>query len=116
MAQSAEAEYGYEVAGPGGAITQSIVGGDPRAHERSGIDRRQFVWNERHGNGRRDHVIGVSAVKRNAGHLQRDGAAEEIAMTTVVAHPAMPAVPAHADALAGSPLRDSRADCVHHSD
>jgi len=64
-----------------------------------------------------DHVVGVAAVERDAGHLHAGLAGEVVAPAAVVAGEAVPGVPPDADALAGLPtLRDVLAHGVDHTD
>ena len=72
--------------------------------------------NQRDGDGGRDHVIRIAAIEIDAGDLMVFGAGEEIAAAAFIAMAAMFAMPADADALAGFPFRDARADGVDDAD
>ena len=69
--KSAQTQHRDDIAGSRRAVAQRIVSRDARAHQRRGFHGRQIVRHQRHRDGRRHHVIRVTAVKRNAGDLQR---------------------------------------------
>src|SRR5437660_1770007 len=63
-----------------------------------------------------DHVVGVAAVERDAGHLHAGLAGEVVAPAAVVAGETVPGVPTDADALAGlPPPRDVLAHGLDHT-
>src|SRR5439155_16447685 len=99
VAQPADAEDGDEVARPRAAVAQRVEGGEAGAHERGGVRGGQVRGDQRDGGGRGDQVIGVAAVERDAGHADAGLAGEEVRAAAGVAVPAVPGVPADADAL-----------------
>ena len=103
--------------GFGAAVAQRVEGGEAGAHQRRGVRGGQFRGHQRERGRRGDHVVGVAAVERDAGHLDSGLAGEEIAAAAGVAVAAVPRVPADADALAGLPARrDVLAHGVDHAD
>ncbi len=116
MAETAQAEHRDQIAGPRRAVAQGVVGGDAGAHQRCGVHRRKVVRHQRQGDGRSDHVVGITAVEGDAGDLERHLAGEEIAAATGIAIAAMAAMPADAHALARFPLGNARAHGIHRAD
>ena len=104
VSQTAEAEHGDQVTGPRAAVPQRVVSRDAGAHQRRGFHGRQIVRHQRQRDGRSEHVVGITAIKGDAGNLQRHLAGKEIAVATGIAMAAMSAVPADAHALARLPL------------
>ena len=85
------------------------------AHSRGAASvRRQFLGNGRQRLKGSNHEIGVAAVVADPGDL-RGFAGDEVAAPAGNAVAAVPAVPAHADAHAGFPLRHVRAHRVDDS-
>src|SRR4051794_36882311 len=117
MAEPAEAEDRDEVARPGTAVAQRVEGRHAGAHQRRGVWGGQPLGHHRECRHRGDHVVGVAAVERDAGHLHAGLAGEVVAPAAVVAGEAVPGVPTDADALAGlPPPRDVLAHGVDHTD
>ena len=111
-AEPADPEYGHHVSGPRSAVAQGVEGGDPGAHQRAGLDRRERLGNQREGPGRSDHVVSVAAVVRDPGYLGGDLARHEVTATAGIAVAAVSSVPADGDPLAGGPPRDVLANSV----
>ena len=63
----------------------------------------------------RDHIFGVAAVPRNAGHFAVDQAHREIAAAAGIAVAATAAEPADAHALADFPAFDALSQHVDHA-
>src|SRR6185437_13431432 len=103
MPESADAEDGDEISASCAAVAKGIEGGRSSTHQRSGILRTQIGRNHRKRGMRRDHVVGITSVERNAGDLNAGLTGKEIAATTGIAPAAVPRMPADADALPGLP-------------
>ena len=98
----------------GSAVTKAVVGGDAGAHERGGVYVGEIVGNEGEGIGGGDHVVGIAAVKADAGDLLIL-AEDEVATATWRAVVAMAAVPAEAHALADFEERHIGTDGINDS-
>ncbi len=86
----------------------------PAHIEWAGVDERQARRHERNRACRRDHVLAIAAVVRDAGDLPAH-AGEEIAAAALVAIAAVAAVPTHAHSLPWFPAGHTGADRVDHS-
>ncbi len=113
MTETAEAKHRHHVAGPRTAVPKRVVSRDARAHQRCGFHRGQILRHQCQRHGGSKHVIGITAVEGNAGDLEGDLTAEEIAAPAGIAMTAMTAMPARAHALARFPLRNPRAHGIH---
>src|SRR5579864_4520200 len=87
-------------------MSQRIVNGDASAHERSGFFRRHIIWNCRQRFGRRDYVLGITAIEVDSGDFAR-GAHREIAAPALVAHKIVSAMPTNTNALTFVPVRNA---------
>src|ERR1043166_911003 len=104
MSESADALDGHNITGAGSGIAQRIENSDACAHERPRFFGWKFVRDPRQRFRRRDHVLGVTAIKIDPRDLAIN-AHSEIAATALVTHKIMAAVPADADALVSFPVR-----------
>src|SRR5437899_12918478 len=111
MAKPTDALHRDDVARARARIAQRVEHRNARAHERTGLFRRQFIRNRRHRFGGRNHVFGVTAVEIDAGDFAID-AHREIAAPPLRADETMPAMPAYTNALAFFPVRHAITDCV----
>lgn len=96
------------------AVAQCVERGDARAKKRGGIDVGEIVGDARQRFLRRNHVFRVAAVVAEAWD-ERLLAKHEVAVTAMRAVAAMPAVPAHADALPLLPALHTRAAPFDHA-
>lgn len=97
------------------AVAQGVERGHACAHERAGFREGEVIRNQRQSRRARDHVLGVAAVRRDAGNLARD-AREELTAAAGLAFAAIAPVPADADALALFPVVDAVAERIDHAD
>jgi hypothetical protein len=94
------------------SVPQRVVGGDTSAQQRRGFVVCQAIRNGGNSFGWRNHVLGIAAIKTEC----RDfliATNDEIAAPAWITYEAVPSMPAHADTLAGLPLRHVWADGVH---
>ncbi len=98
MAQATHAEHRDDVARPRTAVSERVERGDARAHERRRIDGCEIRGQQSDRASRSDHVLGISAVESDAGHLT-GLAREEIAASAEIALPTIAAVPPNPHAL-----------------
>src|SRR5689334_18390 len=98
MTKPAETEHSHNIARAGSAVSQRVESRQPGAQQWRSIGWLEAVRHRGHRACGRDHVLGVTAVEVNSGHL-RVVAGKEIAASAMVAIPAVVAVPTHADAL-----------------
>ena len=103
-----------EVAGARAAVAQRVVGGDPGAQQRAGLDGRELVRDQGQRLDRGHHVLGIAAVVADAGNAGL-AAGDEIAAPAAVAMAAMAAVPADADPLPDPPGPGALAQGVDHA-
>lgn len=115
MSKSTHAKHSDYIAGPGTAVPKSVVSGDPSAHQRSRLFRRQLFRNQGDCRGGSNHIVRVASIVGNAWHLRCDLAGDEVAAATRIAIPAVAAVPTHSDPLAGFPWGDALSDRVDDS-
>src|SRR5207302_9339175 len=99
MPSPADTLHRDDVARERARIAQRVEHRNARAHERTGLLRRQFIRNRRHRFGGRNHVFGVTAVEIDAGDFAIRAHAE-ISATAFVANKIVSAVPADTNALA----------------
>ncbi len=111
MTQAADPEDGDQITGPGAGAAQRVEHGQPRARDRRGVNRRQFVGNTGQRARGSHHVFGVSAGKRCAGD-HANLAVNELAAPTAAAMPAMAARPADRHAITHAPALHTLADHV----
>src|SRR5438132_2299796 len=114
MSESADALYRDHVTGARARIAQCIENRHARAHEWPGLFRWQFIGNRRQRRSRGDHVLGVTAIEIDAGHLAI-GAHRKIAAPTLVADEIVSAMPADTDALSFRPIGHAVADKIDNS-
>jgi hypothetical protein len=114
VAEPAQAEHGHDISRTRAAISQSIKGSEPSAHQWSYFSRGHVVRHSRYRAGRGNHVIGISAVEADTGDLACY-AREEVTSPAMVAMPAIAAVPAGAHVVAGLPAGNAGTDGVDYA-
>jgi hypothetical protein len=92
-------------------VAKRIENRDAGTKQRRGLGGGEIIWDGGDGLGGRNHVFGVTAVMADAGNFSVL-AENEIAAAAGIASETMAAVPSDADALAGFPVGDFRADSV----
>jgi hypothetical protein len=114
MAESAQALYGHEISCDRSTMPQTIERRHACAQNGGRFDRRKSVWNCCHCFLPRDHVLSVSAVFLESGHLEVS-TTHEVATPTRIALTTMSTMPTHTHPLTLLPRRDARANLVDHS-
>jgi hypothetical protein len=112
VAQTANALNRHRVSGARAAIAECIVRRNARAEQRSRVHRLQRFGQPGQRLGRHHGVFRVATVMADAGDFRLD-AIDEQALATIVAHEAVPAVPAHTDALTRRVIADPGTDRIH---
>lgn len=87
------------------AVAQRVERGHTGAQQRAGVDGREALGDPRDGRLRHHDVLGVAAVVADARDLGIL-AVDELTAAARIALEAVPAMPAHAHAIAGLPRRD----------
>src|SRR3989442_10154431 len=101
----------HTLAGTPTGIAQCVVDGNARTHEWSGFLRRQFIRNCSQRRRRCDHVLGIPAIKVDAGDLSID-THRKVSTPALFAHKTMAAMPTDTDALTSGPRSDVLAHCI----
>lgn len=113
MAETAQSEYGDDVARHRAAVPQRVECREACAHQRGRLNGRQVLWHERNCTGGGDQELPIAAVIRDAGDLTAH-AGEELSTATVIAIPAIAAIPADSHLLARLPSCDTGAERIDH--
>ena len=116
VSETAEPVDRDEIARARAAVAQRVERRHACTHERRGVGGGQAVGHPRERRDRRDHVLAVAAVVRDAGDRRPRDAGEELAAPARIAPPAIAAVPADADALADRPPFDVGPDRIDAAD
>jgi hypothetical protein len=103
MAESPQTDHGNDVARPGAAVAQTIEGGDPGAHERSGLLGGQLFRHQGESRRGRNHIVSIATIPGNTGDLGASLTGKKVPLTATVAITAVAAVPTNADSLANRP-------------
>src|SRR6185312_10332385 len=114
MTQTPDSLHGHNVAGQSAGVAQRIVGRNPGAEQRRGIDVGQAVRNRHQRFNRSQHVLLIAAVVADAGNLLVLAVAE-IAAPAFAARAIMSAMPANTDPLPLAPRADSGSEFVDHA-
>jgi hypothetical protein len=112
--EAPDAQHGDQVARPGVAVAEGVVGGDAGAHQRCGLHGRELLGEAGQGVGGDHHGVGVPAVVGDARDLQ-GGAVDQVPAPAGLAPAAVTPEPADADPLTGFPADDPRARGLHHA-
>src|SRR5437762_10832749 len=111
MSESANSMHCDNLSGTRTGIAQCVVDRNARTHEWSCFFGRQFIRNCSQRRRRRDHVLGIPAIKVDARDLSID-AHGKVTTPALFAHKAMAAMPADPNALTFGPRSDVLAHCV----
>ena len=103
MSEAADALHRDQIAGACPGISQRIVDRNPGTQQGSGFVRGQIVWNQGDSFGGNKHVFLVASIKMEGCNLLVL-TIDEIAAAAGFTREAMPAMPAHTNALGGLPL------------
>ena len=103
--------HGDQIASARAGVAKGIEDSDAGAKQRRGLGGGKVVWDGGDRLGGRNHVFRVTAIMADAGNFF-ELAVNEIAAAAGIAGETMAAVPSDADALAGFPVGNFRADSV----
>jgi hypothetical protein len=114
MAKSAQALHGHKVSCDRPTMPQTIERRDTCAHKGGRFRGRKSIGNRRHGFLSCDHILSISAIFLESGHLEVP-TSHEIATSTRIAVTIMSTVPANSHSLAFLPHRHASAKLVYYS-